>query len=206
MEAKKRQKEGWIFTLHYPSYVPFMQYSERRDLRELMFKAYSSRAFRNNDFDNRNNVKRIVKLRLEIAKILGYNNYAEMTLGDRMADSPSKVIKFLDELYAASKPAAIRDYDTVMDFAKELGHQGVLERWDWAYYSEKLKMKKYNIDDEVLKPYFSLDKVQNAIFSLAGRLYGLRFIENNSIPLYHKEVKTMEVLDEDGYSSGNSLP
>ena len=198
MEAKKRQKEGWIFTLHYPSYVPFMQYSERRDLRELMLKAYASRAYRSNDFDNRNNVKRIVRLRLEIAQILGYSNYAEMTLGDRMADSPSKVTNFQEELYTASKPFAKKDYDTVLNFAKGLGHHDVLERWDWAYFSEKLKMEKYAIDDEILKPYFSLGEVQNAIFSLAGRLYGLRFIENNSIPLYHQEVKTMEVLDEDG--------
>ena len=198
IEAKKRHKEGWIFTLHYPSYVPFMQYSEQRDLRELMLKAYSSRACRNNDFDNKNNVNRIVELRLEIAKILGYSNYAEMTLGDRMADSPSIVIKFLNELYTASKPAAKKDFDTVLDFAKGLGHRGVLEKWDWAYYSEKLKMKKYNIDDEILKPYFSLEKVQNAILSLAGKLYGISFIENNSISIYHQEVKTMEVLDEDG--------
>ncbi len=198
MEAKKRQKEGWIFTLHFPSYVPFMQYSERRDLRELMFRTYSTRAYRNNEFDNRNNVKKIVTLRLEMAKLLGYNNYAEMVLGDRMVDSPQKVIKFLDDLYTAAKPAAKKDFDTVVNFAIGLGHQGLMERWDWAFYSEKLKLKRYNIDDEVLKPYFSLDKVQNAVFSLAGTLYGLKFIENNLIPVYHKEVKTLEVLDEDG--------
>ncbi len=198
MEAGKRGKKGWIFTLHYPSYIPFMQYSERRDLRELMLKAYSSRAYRNNNFDNRNNVKRIVRLRMDIAKILGYSNYAEMILGDRMLESPFKVNKFLDELYSASKPAAKKDFDAVLTFAKSLGHSGALERWDWAYYSEKLKLEKYNIDDELLKPYFSLEKVKNAIFSLAGKLYGLKFIKNDSIPLYNQEVETMEVLDEDG--------
>lgn len=197
-EAGKRGKKGWVFTLHYPSYVPFMQYSKLRNLREKMLRAYSSRAFRGNDYDNRNIVKRIVNLRLEIAKMLGFSNCAEMILGDRMADSPSKVNKFLDELYIASKPAAKKDYDNVLSFAKGMGHTGPLERWDWAYYSEKLKKDKYNIDDEMLKPYFSLEKVQNAIFGLAGSLYGLKFIENTEIPVYHPEVKTMEVLDKNG--------
>lgn len=197
-EAGKRGKKGWVFTLHYPSYVPFMQYSKQRNLREKMLRAYSSRAFRGNDHDNRNIVKRIVNLRLEIAKMLGFSNCAEMILGDRMADSPSKVNKFLDELYIASKPTAKKDYDNVLSFAKGMGHTGPLERWDWAYYSEKLKKDKYNIDDEILKPYFSLEKVQNAIFGLAGSLYGLKFIENTKIPVYHPEVKTMEVLDKNG--------
>ena len=197
-EAGKRGKKGWVFTLHYPSYVPFMQYSKQRNLREKMLRAYSSRAFRGNDYDNRKIVKRIVNLRLEIAKMLGFSNCAEMILGDRMADSPSKVNKFLDELYIASKPAAKKDYDNVLSFAKGMGHTGPLERWDWAYYSEKLKKDKYNIDDEILKPYFSLEKVQNAIFGLAGSLYGLKFIENTEIPVYHPEVKTIEVLDKNG--------
>jgi len=198
IEAEKLKKEGWIFTLHYPSYVPFLQYSKQRNLREKMLKAYSSRAFRGNDYDNRNIVKIIVNLRLEIAKMLGFSNCAEMILGDRMADSPFKVNKFLDELYNASKPAAKKDYDNVLSFAKGMGHNGPLERWDWAYYSEKLKKDKFNFDDEILKPYFSLEKVQNAIFGLAGNLYGLKFIENNNIPVYHPEVKTMEVLDKNG--------
>ena len=171
IEAEKLKKEGWIFTLHYPSYVPFLQYSKQRNLREKMLKAYSSRAFRGNDYDNRNIVKIIVNLRLEIAKMLGFSNCAEMILGDRMADSPFKVNKFLDELYNASKPAAKKDYDNVLSFAKGMGHNGPLERWDWAYYSEKLKKDKFNFDDEILKPYFSLEKVQNAIFGLAGNLY-----------------------------------
>lgn len=198
IEAEKLKKEGWIFTLHYPSYVPFLQYSKQRNLREKMLKAYSSRAFRGNDYDNRNIVKIIVNLRLEIAKMLGFSNCAEMILGDRMADSPFKVNKFLDELYNASKPAAKKDYDNVLSFAKGMGHNGPLERWDWAYYSEKFKKDKFNFDDEILKPYFSLEKVQNAIFGLAGKLYGLKFIENNNIPVYHPEVKTMEVLDKNG--------
>ncbi len=198
MEAKKRQKEGWVFTLHYPSYVPFMQYSEKPHLREKMLKAFSSRAYRGNEFDNREIILKIVNLRLEISKMTGFTNYAEMILGDRMADSPSKVISFLDKLHAASKNAGQRDYNEVLEFARELGHNGILQRWDWAFYSEKLKMKKYDIDDEKLKPYFTLGNVEKAIFDLAGKLYGLTFAENTSIPLYHPEVKTMEVLDKDG--------
>ena len=197
LEAKNRRKKGWIFTLNYPSYVPFMQYSKRRKLRETMYKVYSSRAFRCNKYDNRDIVKRIVNLRLAIAKLLGFSNYAEMILGDRMADSPSKVNKFLDELYIASNPAAKNDFESVLSFAKRNGHKGTFERWDWAYYSEKLKMEKYDIDDEVLRPYFTLEKVQDAIFNLAGQLYGLKFIRNNNIPVYHPEVKTLEVHDED---------
>ncbi|MBK7628050.1 MAG: M3 family metallopeptidase [Bacteroidales bacterium] len=196
-EAVSRDKDGWIFTLHYPSYVPFMQYSEKRHLREKMFRAYSSRAFRENEFDNRNIVIKIVNLRLEIAKMLGFRNYAEMVLGDRMADTPEKVEKFLEDLYTASKPAAFRDLNTIKKFAAEEGLKEPLERWDWAYYSEKLKKKLYDIDDETLKPYFSLEKVETAIFGLATKLYGIRFSANKNIPVYHPDVKTYEVYDND---------
>jgi peptidyl-dipeptidase Dcp len=134
---------------------------------------------------------------LEIAGMVGYNNYAEMVLGDRMADMPSKVESFLEELYTASHPAALRDFENLKIFASENGHQGELERWDWAYYSEKLKKARYDIDDEILKPYFSLEKVQKAIFDLATTLYGIRFVENKKVPVYHHEVKTWEVIDRD---------
>ncbi len=197
MEAARREKTGWVFTLHFPSYVPFMQYSERRELREKMLKAYSSRACKGNKSDNCDNVFKIANLRLEISRMLGFSNFAEMTLGDRMADSPDKVEKFLEELFEASKPAALRDFGTIVSFAEELGHKGKTERWDWAFYSEKLKKKLYDIDDEILKPYFSLDKVENAIFGLARSLYGIRFSQNNTIPVYHTEVKTFEVYDRD---------
>jgi peptidyl-dipeptidase Dcp len=198
MEAVNRGKEGWIFTLHFPSYIPFMQYSERRDLREKMLKAYSSRAFRGNKADNSANVLKIVNLRLEIARMLGFKTFAEMILGDRMADTPEKVNTFLEELYLASKPAALRDCDNVRKFAEGTGLNANIERWDWAYYSEKLKKKLYDIDDEILKPYFSLEKVENAIFNLATTLYGIRFVRNNTIPVYHSEVKTFEVSESDG--------
>jgi len=197
MEAVSREKDGWLFTLHFPSYIPFMQYSDRRDLREKMLKAYSSRAVRGNEFDNSNIIFKIANLRLEIARMLGFSNFAEMILGDRMADTPAKVEKFLEELYTASQSAAFRDFDNIRKFAESCGHTGKIQRWDWAYYSEKLKKKLYDIDDEILKPYFSLEKIENAIFGLATSLYGIRFSRNNTIPVYHSEVKTYEVYDQD---------
>jgi len=196
MEAEKRRKKGWIFTLKYPSYVPFMQYSVSRDLREKMARAYSSRAFHNDIRDNRSLVSRIVNLRLETAKMIGFSNYAEMVLGDRMAENPAKVTSFIDELYAASYNAALRDYQTVADYASQTGHTDKIERWDWAFFSEKLKKSRFNIDDETLKPYFRLDKVTDAIFTLAARLYGLKFKANDRIPVYHHEVISREVYNE----------
>ena len=197
MEAKKRQKDGWIFTLHSPSYMPFMQYSNKRKLREKMLKAYASRSFSGNDQDNRTLVRQITSLRLELANILGFKTFADMVLGDRMAEDPGKVESFLNELYSASHPAALRDHENIREFARENGHPGEIERWDWAYFSEKLKKIKFDIDDEVLKPYFSLNTVMKAIFDLASRLYGIRFTKNDNIPVYHKEVETYEVSDAD---------
>jgi peptidyl-dipeptidase Dcp len=196
-EAVTREKKGWVFTLHFPGYIPFMQYSERRNLREKMLRAYSSRAFKSNQSDNTANVLKISNLRLEIARILGFSNFAEMILGDRMADTPGKVEQFLEELYDASKPAAFRDYENIRNFAENCGHKGKIERWDWAFYSEKLKKKLFEIDDEILKPYFRLEKVEEAVFGLATTLYGIRFVRNNTVPVYHPDVKTFEVYDSD---------
>jgi peptidyl-dipeptidase Dcp len=198
MEAREKKKEGWIFTLHFPSYMPFMKYSGRRDLREKMFRAYSSRAFHNDTHDNRELSLKIANLRLELAKILGFNNFAELVLGDRMADTTAKVESFLEELHSASYTAARRDLEAVKKFAEEKGHKGELERWDWPYYSEQLQKAKFDIDDEVLKPYFKLENSEKAIFSLATTLYGLNFIAKEDIPVYHKEVRTWEVQDRDG--------
>lgn len=197
IEAVKRNKKGWVFTLNYPSYIPFMQYSEKRELREKMLKAFSSKAFHNNKKDNRSLVSRIVNLRLETAKLLGFSNYAAMVLGDRMAENPENVESFLEDLFSASHNAAIRDFENLKEFAAGLGFNDRIERWDWAYYSEKLKKAKYNIDDEILKPYFSLEKAREAIFGLALRLYGLKFRKNDTIPVYHKEVIAYEVFESD---------
>ena len=196
-ESGKLSKDGWLFTLHSPSYIPFIQYSERRELREKMLKAYSSRAFHNDIKDNRSLVTSMVNLRLEMAKLLGYKNYAEMVLGDRMAEEPERVVSFLEELFNSCRKAALRDHMNIADFASENGHNGKIERWDWAYFSEKLKKARYNIDDEILKPYFSLDSVREAIFGLASRLFGLEFKANDVIPVYHTEVSTWEVYNED---------
>lgn len=198
MEAAKREKKGWIFTLHFPSYVPFMQYSERRQLRAAMLKAYSSRAYRANEYNNSQNAVKIANHRLEIARMLGFRNFAEMVLGDRMADTPEKVEIFLEQLFQASKHAAYRDFENINSFAKSEGHPDSIERYDWSFYSEKLKKKLFNIDDEILKPYFSLEKAEAAVFGLASSLYGIRFIRNNSIPVYNPEVRTFEVYDNDG--------
>lgn len=198
IEAKSKNKAGWLFTLHYPSYVPFMQYSNRRDLREKMLKAYSSRGFNGNKHDNREHVIRIVNLRLELARLLGYETYASMALTDRMADSPGKVYDLLEKLYTASKPAAYRDLEKIKKTALKHNFTESIERWDWAYYSEKLKKELYDFDDEELKPYFRLENAEKAIFGLAYSLYGLTFRLNALIPVYHKEVKTYEVYDYDG--------
>ncbi len=194
-EAANRKKTGWVFSLNFPSYIPFMQYSEKRELREKMLKAYSSRAFHGDERDNRSLVANIVNYRLEMAEMLGFSNYADMVLGDRMADTPEKVQKFLEDLFRESHKCALRDFRNVEEFAGSMGHQEKIERWDWAYYSEKLKKARFNIDDEVLKPYFSLEKLREAVFGLASRLYGLRFFENKVIPVYHGEVNTWEVRD-----------
>jgi len=197
MEAAGRKCKGWVFTLKYPSYLPFMQYAENRKLRELMLRAHSSRAFRNNERDNKSLVKQIVNLRLETAKLLGFSNFAEMVLTDRMAGNPAKVGAFLDDLHSASHDAALRDYRNIESYAEKLEHNDRIERWDWAFFSEKLKKETHSLDDEMLKPYFALDKVTEAIFSLCKHLFGLRFERNSSIPVYHEEVSVYEVYDSD---------
>ena len=195
--AREKGKEGWLFTLHSPSYVPFMQYADRRDMREKMFRAYAVRAFRNNEHDNRAITVRLADLRAEVARLLGYRDYASYALEDRMASTPEQVISFLDDLLKASTPAGVHDLQEIEKFAGSLGHQGRVERWDWAYYSEKLRMKLYNIDDEALRPYMPLDKVKEAVLGLATTLYGLTFEENKEIPVYNEEVTAYEVHDGD---------
>ncbi len=193
--AKERGKEGWLFTLHSPSYIPFMQYSDRRDLREKMFRAYARRAFRGNEHDNRDLVVRLADLRLQLALLLGYPDYATYALEERMASTPEKVTSFLNDLLVASRPAGMRDLSDIESFASEHGHAGRVERWDWAYYSEKLRMQRYNIDDEALRPYMPLEKVREAVLGLATILYGITFRENKEIPVYNDEVTAYEVHD-----------
>jgi peptidyl-dipeptidase Dcp len=196
--AKEKGLEGWIITLHMPSYLPFMKFSERRDLREKLYVAYNSRAFNGNANDNTELIKRIVNLRLELANILGYPNYAQYVLEQRMAESPSKVEAFIDELLKASIPFAKQEIKDVQEFAKSLGVNHKIEKWDWAFYTEKLKNKLFNFNEEELKPYFQLEKVTEGIFLLSNKLFGITFKPVTNIPVYHKDVTVYEVIDNNG--------
>jgi peptidyl-dipeptidase Dcp len=193
--AHDKGKEGWLFTLHSPSYIPFMQYADRRDLREKIFRAYAVRACRGNEHDNKALTVRLADLRLQVARLLGFRDYASYALEERMASTPEEVNTFLGDLLKASAPAGRRDLNDIEEFARTLGHQGRVERWDWAYYSEKLRMQRYNIDDEALRPFMPLEKVKDAVLGLATTLYGLTFRENKEIPVYNPEVTAYEVHD-----------
>ena len=194
--AKAQEKEGWIFTLDHPSYVPFMTYADNRELRKKLAIAFGARGFQNNEFDNQAIVLRIAKLRFERAQLLGYPTHAHFVLEERMAQSPEKVLSFSNDLLSKAKPAALKEFTQLTAFAKELDGIEELEKWDGAYYSEKLKQQLFNLDDEKLKPYFQLEKVLEGAFTIADRLYGLTFTEVFDIEKYHPEVKTYEVTDE----------
>lgn len=194
--AMTQEKEGWIFTLDYPSYVPFMTYADNRKLRKKLALAFGAKGFQNNEFDNQEIVLQIVKLRHERANLLGYKSHADFVLEERMAESPQKVRDFLGDLLEKAKPAAQKEFEQLTQFAKELDGIDVLQKWDGAYYSEKLKQKLFNLDDEKLKPYFQIEKVLNGAFTIAEKLYGIRFEEVQDIDKYHKDVRTYEVKDE----------
>ncbi|MBF00114.1 M3 family metallopeptidase [Flavobacterium coralii] len=194
--AMTQEKEGWIFTLDYPSYIPFMTYADNRELRKKLALAFGAKGFQKNEFDNQEIVLQIVKLRHERANLLGYKSHADFVLEERMAESPQKVRDFLGDLLEKAKPAAQKEFEQLTQFAKELDGIDVLQKWDGAYYSEKLKQKLFNLDDEKLKPYFQLEKVLNGAFTIAGKLYGIRFEEVQDIDKYHKDVRTYEVKDE----------
>ncbi len=185
---------GWLFTLHAPSYIPFMTYSERRDLRERIYRAYNSRAF-GGERDNSPLAVRIAELRRQVARLLGYETYADYVLEERMAGSVERVNGLLDELLERTRPYAEREVAEIQAYAAEQGFAGRLMPWDWAYYTERYKSAKYALDDEMTRPYFRLERVQEAMFMLAERLYGLRFRENPSIPVYHPDVHAFEVYD-----------
>lgn len=196
MTAKEKNLTGWVFTLQQPSFQAFMKYSDNRELRKQLFMAYSSRGIRNKDTDNREVIRQIVNLRLEMANLLGFKSYADLLLEDRMAKSADKVNTFLADLLAAAKPVAVNDVKEVEDYAHRNGFKGKIERWDWSYYSEKLRDEKYSLNDELLKPYFQLEKVRQGIFDLTTKLYGLTYKENKDIPVYAKDVTAYEVYNE----------
>ena len=196
LTAKEMDKQGWVFTLDMPSYSPFMTYSTQRDLREQMYMARMTECTHDNDENNLEICKRIVNLRREIAQLLGYKTYADYVLKRRMASNARSVYRLLDDLIEAYKPTAQKEREEVM----KLAHKDVekMMPWDSGFYSHQLQMKKYNLDQEMLRPYFELSKVINGVFGLANKLYGITFKENKDIPVYHPDVKAYEVFDKDG--------
>lgn len=196
--AKAKDKEGWLITLDYPSYIPFMKYASNRELRKKLALAFGSKGFQNNGKDNQSNVLEIVQLRHERALLLGYTSHAHFVLEERMAESPEKVNEFLAELLEKAKPAAHREFKALQDFAKQEDGIETIQKWDGAYYSEKLKQQLFNLDDEKLKPYFKLENVIDGVFKVAEKLFGLRFQEVDHIETYHEDVKTFEVYDGTG--------
>ena len=203
--AKEQEKEGWVFTLDYPSYSPFMTYSTQRDLREQMYMARNTLCTHPNNENNLEICKRLVNLRREVAQLLGYKTYADYTLKRRMARNTRNVYKLLNDLIDAYKPTAEKERKELTDFKKKAEKKkgtddtsDELKPWDATFYSHKLQLKKWNIDAEMLRPYFELSKVIDGVFGLAGRLYGISFKENKDIPVYHPDVKAYEVFDKDG--------
>ena len=196
--AKEQNKEGYIFTLQYPSYIPFLTYADNRDLRKKMAITAGKKAFQNNKFNNEKIVLEIVKLRQERANLLGYKTHAHFVLEERMAETPEKVIEFSNNLLAKAKPAAKKEFENLEKYAKKLDGINQLQKWDGAYYSEKLKKELFDLDQEILKPYFKLENVIDGVFEIANRLYDLNFEEVDTIEKYHPEVKTYKVTDNDG--------
>ena len=198
-EAKERNLDGWVFTLDFPSYGPFMQYAENRDLREKMFMAYNTLCTHENETNNIDICKRLINIRRETAQLLGYDTYADYVLVKRMASNVANVYKLLDDLIDAYKPTAVAEKEELKQMAKRMnGEDFELMPWDGAFYSHKLQLEKYNVDAEMVRPYFELSKVIKGVFGLATRLYGITFQENKDIPVYHPDVKAYEVFDKDG--------
>lgn len=196
--ANEVQKEGWIFTLDYPSYIPFMTYAENRALRKQLAIAAGKKGFQQNENNNEDIVKDIVQLRKERANLLGYKSHAHFVLEERMAASPEKVLSFLNNLLDKAKPAATKEYDELESYAKKLDGIDILQKWDGAYYSEKLKKEKFNLDQEILKPFFKLENVIEGVFLISNKLYDLQFEEVNTIETYHEDVKTYKVTGANG--------
>lgn len=199
LAAKGKNKEGYIFTLDFPSYSPFLTYSTQRDLREKMYMAYNTLCTHDNKENNMEICKRLINLRREMAQLLGYETYADFVLEHRMASNIQNVYNLLDNLVEAYKPTALEEQEELKAMARKLeGDDFEMMPWDSAFYSHKLKMERYNIDAEMLRPYLQLDKVIDGVFGLATKLYGITFKENKDIPVYHPDVKAYEVFDKDG--------
>lgn len=197
--AREKQQEGWVFTLHAPSYVPFLTYAADRNLRKEIYMAYNTKCTHANACNNLDIVKQLVNTRLALAQLLGYKNYATYKLERRMAQNSANVYHLLDQLLEAYKPTAQKEYAEVQALAREeQGDDFTLMPWDWSYYSQKLKDRKFSLNDEMLRPYFELENVKKGVFGLATRLYGITFRKNPDIPVYHKDVEAFDVFDKDG--------
>ncbi|MDE1205870.1 M3 family metallopeptidase [Tenacibaculum larymnensis] len=196
--ANSKGKEGWMITLDYPSYIPFMTYADNRELRKKLSIAFGKKGFQQNEYNNEQVVKDIVTLRHKRANLLGYKTHAHFVLEERMAETPEKVMEFLNELLEKAKPAAQREFKNLEAYAKKLDGIDQLQKWDGAYYSEKLKKELFNLDQELLKPYFKLENVIDGVFTVANKLYNLQFEEIDTIDKYHEDVKTYAVKDTDG--------
>ena len=196
-KAKSKDKKGWMFDLSAPSYIGFMKYSTQRNLREKLYMAYNTKNVNGGEFDNQDNVKEIVKLRLEISKLLGYDNFAEYALKHRMAKNANSVYDLLNQLAEAYLPVAKAEVDDVKKFASEMEGKSIdIQPWDWTFYADKLKDARFDLNDELTRPYFELENVKKGVFGLAADLYGLKFVKNNEIPVYHSEVEAFDVVDE----------
>jgi peptidyl-dipeptidase Dcp len=201
--AKEDSLDGkWLFTLHSPSRIPFLQFSSKRGLREKVLKAYIMRGDNNNEFDNKEIVSKMTALRLKRANLLGYATHADYILEENMAKNPQTVYTFLDKVWTAALPVAQKEASALQAMIDAEGGNFKLEAWDWWYYAEKLRKQKYDLDEEALKPYFSLENVRLGMFDVASRLYGISFTERNDIQKYHPDVRSFEVLDADGSHLG----
>ncbi|MCY0979089.1 M3 family metallopeptidase [Chryseobacterium wangxinyae] len=199
-EAKERNLEGWVVTLQYPSYIPFMTYAENRELRKELALANGKKSFNGGEYDNQNLIKEILNLKLQKAELLGYENYADYVLEERMAKSPTKVLDFLNELLTKAKPYAEKEIEELKSLAKADGIDE-MQGYDHAFYAEKLRKAKYDLNDEELKPYFPLEQVQEAVFGLSKQLFGLTFVEKHDVPKYHEDVKVYEVNENGDFKS-----
>jgi len=198
LNAKKAGKEGWLLDLKATTYVPVMKYADNRDLRRELYMAYSTRNMLGGEYDNLEIIRKIGNTRLKIANLLGHKSYADYVLVHRMAENKENVNDLLHKLLVAYKPTAEKEYAEVQAYADKNGAYFKVQSWDWSYYSEKLKAERFDLTDEMLKPYFELENVKKGVFGLATKLYGITFVKNADIPVYHPEVDAYDVMDEKG--------
>ena len=196
--AEEKGKKGYVFGLDMPTYISIMKYADNAALREKMYRAYGTRAAKDNEYNNEENIQELVNTRLAKAQLLGFDSHAALTLSKRMAKTPETVLSFLDDLKALAKPAAEKDLKAVQEFASAAGHQGEVKPWDFSYWSEKVKKATLNLDDNLLKPYFKIENVLAGVFDISAKLYGLSFKKNTDIATYHEDVDAYEVYDKDG--------